>query len=242
MKFTNTLFSRYSIEEFDELGRAITKKLALNHKNNEWTLRIIAELTEDLILTQKAIGSSTKKAFTAEIKAEDDLFNMYFIGFKNTIYNYGNSPDEQEVKASEVLRPILEKNDDRLYDRSYIEQAAKYNSLVSDLKAPTAVEALKTLNKVSWKEQMEIKIKSIETLIAKRDTIESEKDTPTDKDAKNKIKESISNALEELTILHRRNLVDNIKPTLLEIDEVIKRLNANARARQTRKVNVVDGE
>lgn len=242
MKFTDTLFSRYSIEEFDELGRAIVKKLTSNHKGNEWTLRIVAELSEDLRHTQKAIGSSTKKAYTAEIKAEDDLFNIYFKGFKNTIYNYSNSPNDNEVWASETLRPILEKNDDRLFDRSYVEQGAKYKSLVADLKVPTAIEALKTLHKTSWKEQMEIKIKSIETLIAKRDNIESEKDIPTDKEAKNKLRESIDNTLEELRTLTRRNIVENLKPTLLEIDEVIKRLNTSARARQTRKINTVDSE
>ncbi len=237
MKFTNTLFSRYSIEEHDELGRAIAEKLTNKLKNNKRISQIIAELNEGTKLTEKAIGTSAKKAYTKEIKAEDDLFNKYFKGFKNTVYGYANSPDANEAEASEVLRPILEKNDDQLYDRGYIEQGAKFNSLVADLKTPEATKALQTLNKTDWKEKMKTKIDLINGLIAKRDDTESQKDIPTDKDAKNHLKEIITDTLEELRTLHRRNVVENLKPALLEIDEVIKKLNAIARARQTRKGN-----
>lgn len=239
MKLSNPLFSKYTIEEFDELGRIIVKKLKATHAHNIWTTRIVNELEKDLINTQKAIGSSSKKAFTNEIKTEDDLFNQYFIGFRNSIYSYNNSPNDAEAEASEVLRPILEKNDDHLYNRSYAEQSAKYHSLSTDLQAPIAIDALQTLNKIHWKEQMDNKLQSLEQLITKRNSAESEKDIPTNKDAKNDIKHTMMEILEELKILYRRNIVNDLEATLLEIEESVKKLNANARARQTRGENKV---
>ena len=137
---------------------------------------------------------------------------------------------------------IIIDNDDKLYTRSYIEQHAKFTSLSADLKSPKAVSALKTMHLSSWFAKMAVEIAEIQTLIAERDKSESGKEIPTDKEAKATLQKAITHAVEDLQSLSRRNRVNALDTTLGEIDQVIKRINANAKARRTRKNNQDDKE
>ena len=121
MLLTRIPLSLYAIEELDELGSAIAVKLTDNHGADDWITPIIADLNAATALSRQAIGNDLKKAHTQTIRQADRLFNQYFIGFRDIIYSYANSPDENEVNASALLSPILEKNDDKLYQAGYSE-------------------------------------------------------------------------------------------------------------------------
>ena len=235
MKLTEIPFSFYSLEETDELGRTIKSKLQSNFTDNPLVNPMITDLTEPLHKSEKAIGSSTKQINTDKIKEIDQEFNRNFIGFRDIIYKHSNSPSTDHRAASETLKPILERNDDKLYNNSYAEQGAKFNSLDADLSSATATSALQTLNLSNWFNAMKTTISQMNQLIQERDQDQSGNDTPTDKQAKTELQNAITEVLEDLQTYNRRNTIDGLSPMLAEIDQVIKRINANARSRRTKK-------
>ena len=111
---------------------------------------------------------------------------------------------------------------------------------MADMEAATATAALETLHLSGWRTQMEQQIATMTSLMAERDELEAEKNIPTDKEAKTQLRKVIGEAVAELEALHRRERVAGLEASLPEIDEVIRRLNSIARARQTRKDNSTD--
>lgn len=239
MKLTEIPFSFYSLEETDELGRTIKSKLESNFTDHPLVNPMITDLTEPLHKSEKAIGSSTKQINTDKIKEIDQEFNRNFIGFRDIIYKHSNNPSAIHRAASETLRPILERNDDKLYTSSYAEQSAKFNSLDADLSSPTATTAVETLTMSNWYSAMKNTISQMNQLMQERDQDQSGKDTPTNKDAKTELQNAITEILEDIQTFNRRNTIEGLSPILAEIDQVIKRINANARSRRTKKQSEV---
>ncbi|MBP2832795.1 hypothetical protein J8281_11415 [Aquimarina sp. U1-2] len=239
MKVTNIPFYLYSIEETDELGREIKSKLTQKWVDHVLITPLINDLEQPLQLTQQAIGSSTKQLHTDTISSLDQQFNRSFIGFRDIIYSYAYSPESEEREASAVLSQILKNNDDKLYAAGYVAQGAKFNSLDVDLNTPAAKTALNILHVTNWYSEMKTMVSEISNLISERDENQSNKDIPTDKQAKTALQDAIDNVLRDLQTYARRNQVEGLTQILTEIDQSIKRINTNARARKSRKENSI---
>lgn len=235
MEIDSIPFSYLDIEDTDEFGRFIRDTLTTSHPDDPWIQEVVVDLEAPLGLTQEAIGSSRKLEITKAIRTADRLLDQAFSGFVKVITGYELSPVAEESEAARVLLPILEKNDKYLYKRGYVEQSAKFTSLLADLDGEPANTALQDLTLIPWKSALNGRFTTLEDLRQDRSNMLATAETPTDKLAKTELQDAIKLVLSDLDTLRRRNKVPGLAATVKLIETRVREIETAARARMTRK-------
>lgn len=230
-------FSYFNIQETDQFGRFVSHTLAAEHPEDPWIPDLVADLTDPLKKTQQAIGSSTKLQETEAIQGADTAVDTSFRGFVKVIMGYQLSPVAAESAAANVLMPLIEQNNKRLYRMGYDEQSARLNSLFTDLEGEDAKQALEALGLTTWLTTLKAQLKALEDLRKARTNTSATTETPTDREAKSALREAIEFVLSDINTLIRRNKVPGLEETDKKIEAKALEIAAIARARKTRQEN-----
>ncbi len=186
----------------------------------------------------KGLGKSLNSDFTPLLLAQDQARDNAFIGFRDYASSFSHSSDSVMATAGRNLTGIVEAAGNTIHSLGYTAETAKVNSLIASLSAPAALKDIETIGATKWYEELKTSQDQFENLYKSKIDTESAIDLPLIKESKGRITKYLRALMSYIDI---NGELDPAKFGAInsKVDEILTEITAIARARETRKGNVL---
>lgn len=122
---------------------------------------LIGKSNSDL---SKSLGRTLISDYTSQLFIKDQARDNAFIGFRDFISALTHSNNEGKKAAAIILASIFETVGNTIYALGYAVETSKMNSLILNLKTPSAQQAIETIGASDWFEQLSTTQEAFENL------------------------------------------------------------------------------
>ncbi len=193
---------------------------------------LIKESEEVSYVLAKTAGS----VYTKQVNDKDDSRDKAFVGLRDYIHAYTNSPDDEKAEAAVLLSSIINERGNTLHNLGNAAESAELNLLFNEMDKPAPQQALEKIDGISWYINLKSEQADFEEVYIKKVEVDSMDNLPTTREIRKKISKLINVIL--LYIDHKTDYFEEIyKPLADKVDELVTNTVSIARARKTRKDN-----
>jgi hypothetical protein len=182
------------------------------------------------------MGKALSSEFTSVLAENDSARDNSFIGLRNYVNSFVHSKDGAKAAAALKLSDMIQSVGNGIYRLGYLDETAKLNSLITNLRTSEATQALETIGAVEWFTALETDQQVFEQAYQSKVDTESAINYPLLKASK----AMLINLLRALLIYIESNVdldAGKFAPVEQKLNEIITDITAISRARLTRAAN-----
>ncbi len=234
----NLPFSLLNSNEIYTTSCRVNEACKVSFSGDEFVVTLCSNIDTGNRDLAKGLGKSLNSNFTPLLLLQDQARDNAFIGFRDYASSYSHSSDNVMAIAGLNLTAIIETTGNSIHSMGYAVETAKLNTLIANFGTPAALRDMETIGATKWYNELKTSQDAFETIYKTKIDTESAIDLPLIKESRGRITKFLRALLNYIEISGEMDS-KIFGPINDKIDEIIIEITAIARARQTRKGNVV---